>query len=354
MISAFFSLLSRHTLLICLLLFAGFAYFFRLELFAARLPWDVSPDTAVVRSDESQKPAIFTHKPEAGVTPVSAEKSQNDFTGSSDFRSGQANNVSTLPPAVEVQQQQSLASRNQAKQILHTDSQDKRPVVPAASLVAEAPAERPVFTEQKAVVVEDMGDPALFRPLSDTPSAEPQIQNPLPDSAASVQLPETPLVTSSPPAMENQQEIEAADIEQLDPLIANELFRPYDEKPTQGVLLGDLQSGLEKARRSYWEGHVAEAERQYQALTTRFPRNAKLLGEAGDFYYQIEQKKTAAKAYLQAGNILLDEGHYADVSQIVTILQTLDIASADLLQARLLQLDADTAESDDTLKENIQ
>jgi hypothetical protein len=95
------------------------------------------------------------------------------------------------------------------------------------------------------------------------------------------------------------------------------------------------QSVLHKARRAYWNGNMAEAEKAYQQLSELQSRDPNVFGELGNIYYAQGKWKQAGNAYYEAAIRLIELNQPVQVNYLLRVIQDLDVESANKLRQRM-------------------
>jgi Flp pilus assembly protein TadD len=98
-----------------------------------------------------------------------------------------------------------------------------------------------------------------------------------------------------------------------------------------------LQAQLEQARALYWRRDMRGAALVYQSLSQAHPQNPDVWGEAGNFYFNLQQREQAANAYYHAAELLIQQGQQRRARQLLDVIYRLDKDKASALEARLQQ-----------------
>jgi len=98
-----------------------------------------------------------------------------------------------------------------------------------------------------------------------------------------------------------------------------------------------LQQQLAQARVLFWRKDTGGAALIYSSLTQAHPLNPDVWGEAGNFYYSLQQREQAADAYAHAIDLLLQQGEQQRAGQLLGVMHQLDEDKARALETQLQQ-----------------
>jgi tetratricopeptide (TPR) repeat protein len=276
-----------HGLLIAFVVAAFFLYTNRADLFPQ---WFAKSETSPVKMAAGEKPvvppahSVSRPKPEKVISkqPVAAPEPQPAATNES---AGQ----DTAAPAAE------SGAGTQAE-----PPAEAEPVTAAADSGADAGEAVTAAPEQQ--------QPSPATPAAQNPSEEPVPVAPARETDAAAETPAAP----QPPAGETP------------PQQAEDARR-------------QLQQQLEQARVLYWRKDMRGAELIYASLTQAHPQDPDVWGEAGNFYYSLQQREQAAEAYSRAIDLLLQQGEQQRAGQLLGVMHELDEDKARTLEMQLQQ-----------------
>lgn len=166
--------------------------------------------------------------------------------------------------------------------------------------------------------VTTQADAVVQAPPGQASDATPSVQAPSEAPVAAVETARATTVAETPPAATPSGDTtppEAADNDAL------------------------LQQQLAQARSLYWSKDTRGAELIYQSLSQAHPENPDVWGEAGNFYYSLQQREQAADAYARAFDLLIQQGQQERAGQLLGVMHQLDEEKARVLEMKLQQPD---------------
>lgn len=215
----------------------------------------------------------------------------------------------------------------------------KQPVMPleeppAASGESVAPVNAPAGESEADVPPQ--APPAADTPATDETAAGSAADNMTgaPDSAAepALQPPSAmPALQETPVQQPASAEMAAADTPAAAQASGDVSSQQAAEDGAQ------LQQQLAQARVLFWRKDTSGAALIYSSLTQAHPHDADVWGEAGNFYYSLQQREQAADAYAHAIDLLMQQGEQQRASQLLGVMHQLDENKARALETQLQQ-----------------
>lgn len=126
-------------------------------------------------------------------------------------------------------------------------------------------------------------------------------------------------------------------VDEKDAPAINKIDDPVVSKSGQSV--GNVKQGIFMARQLFWNGNPADSEKIYLNLTRLDNSDPDIYGELGNVYYAQGKWKLAGEAYYEAAIRLMankgNDGHMAEVSHLLKVIQGIDAESATKLRNKI-------------------
>jgi len=325
---AFVRLVAQHLILLILLVFVCIGVVFRQPIFAPSVARGPQPEGAGAHPSGGEVGAAVSPGPGAFAAPGSSapQGAVAQMPGS------QAANEGALPeappsagadaPAPAPLGQQGLASGSIVNSALTRGAASEAAPVP--------PSQVPQYLSGKPVTASGY----TFRPFKPAGDASPEIP---PDSGPQDQPLAQAEDAAVPPVASLGQAPSAGTDTAVSPGAEGPPGRPTAGRAAvarQGV---SSDQRLNEARRAFWDGNMGLARELYEALAREDGHDPELLGEIGNFYYQVGNSEDAAKTYLAAALGLLEAGRRPEAEGLLETIRSLDPAKAAELAQRLGQ-----------------
>jgi hypothetical protein len=101
------------------------------------------------------------------------------------------------------------------------------------------------------------------------------------------------------------------------------VFRPAAPGPVTRKGMSDAETRLGRARRAFWTGRHAEAERLYRAEIAERPEGVDGYGELGNLLLELGRESEARAQYREAIRRLEDSGRQAEADRLRALLANL-------------------------------
>jgi len=194
------------------------------------------------------------------------------------------------------------------------------PPIPApASSVSDVPSTQAVADDAVVTPLVSRGANTPEAGATPTPNAAPNAaaQTPVyasddPDPTGEATVPATvQIAAATPPA-------EPVQVPQIAPQIAPQTT---SVAPTASDI--DPNTGLDAARKAYWDGKTDESIALYQSLIAAHPDSMDFAGELGNIYFSAGRYDQAAPYYKRVAEALLSGGQPAQAQAMIAVLQSI-------------------------------